>query len=134
MATSDFRLSTRPTDPRKRELWLEHAAGFILFQDMRDYAIQQIDESLDADSRAAAMKGIDDAVYGLMMILDGVTGALTNDSQRVNLRVAAEFIDCNNDETILSLDLMDGDGMCMGYHGWLENEYGDTRPFVADED
>ena len=106
--------------------------GFILFQDVRDYALQQMDASLKDDEKAAAIKAINDAVYGLMMVLDGVTGSLSNESRRVNLRVLAELVDIETDEVVEALDLMDGDGMCMGYHGWIENDFGDILPFTAE--
>jgi len=131
MATTDYRLSTPPSDPRQRELWIQHAAGFILFQDMREYALQRIDPALSEEAQAAARKGIDDALYGLMMILDGVTGAIGNDTYRVNLRAAVELVETNSEEVTQSLDLMDGDGMCMGYHGWIENDFGDPPPYQA---
>jgi hypothetical protein len=43
MATYHFKLSDPPSTSRKRELWLQHGIGFILFQDVRDYALRQID-------------------------------------------------------------------------------------------
>lgn len=132
MATSDFRLSTPPTDAGERELWLQHAAGFILFQDMRDYAVQQIDRSMSTEAQVAAENGIDDAVYGLMMILDGVSGGLGNESDRVNLRVSVELSSEASDEPMTSIDLLDGDGMCMGYHGWREDDFGEMPPFDSD--
>ena len=132
MAAFDFILSEPPSDPRQRELWLQHAIGFVLFQDVRDYALQQVDGSLKDDEKSAAIKAINDAVYGLMMVLDGVTGSLSNESRRVNLRVFAELVDVKTDEVVESLDLMDGDGMCMGYHGWIENDFGDNPPFTAE--
>lgn len=133
MASFDFNLSEPPSDSRQRELWLQHAIGFILFQDVRDYALQQIDASLKDDEKPAAIKAINDAVYGLMMVLDGVTGSLSNESRRVNLRVLAELVDVETDEVVESLDLMDGDGMCMGYHGWIENDFGDAPPFTPEQ-
>jgi len=126
MSTSDHTLTSPPTKPRDLELWLQHAAGFILFEDMRDYAVQQIDPHLSQDAQAAARKGIDDAVYGLMMILDGVTGGLANSHNQVNLRVAVQLTDRDSHKTISEVDLADGDGMCMGYHGWLEKDFGET--------
>ena len=33
-----YKLTNPPNETRARELWLQHAAGFILFQDMRKYA------------------------------------------------------------------------------------------------
>ena len=132
MATSDYILSEPPSKPRELELWLQHAAGFILFEDMRQYAIQQIDPGLSADAQAAARKGIDDAVYGLMMILDGVTGALSNPQYRVNLRTNVELTDCNSQRTISDVDLADGDGMCMGYHGWRDGDFGEVQLVESD--
>ena len=132
MAAFEFNLSEPPSDPRQRELWLQHAIGFIIVQDVRDYALQQVDPLLSDDAKSAATKAINDAVYGLMMVLDGVTGCLSNESRRVNLRVFAELADVETDEVVESLDLMDGDGMCMGYHGWIENDFGDTLPFNAE--
>jgi hypothetical protein len=46
-----------------------------------------------------------------------MTGMLTNESRRVNLRVFAELVDAKSDDVVESLDLMDGDGMGIGYHG-----------------
>ena len=132
MAAFEFNLSEPPSDLRQRELWLQHAIGYILFQDVRDYALQQIDPSLKDGEKSAAVKAINDAVYGLMMLLDGKTGSLSNESRRVNLRVLAELVDVETDEIVESLDLMDGDGMCLGYHGWIESDFGDILPFTAE--
>jgi len=55
----------------------------LSFEDVRRYAIERIDPQLSADARAAAEKGIDDAVYGLMMIIDGVTGGISNANRSV---------------------------------------------------
>ena len=132
MAAFDLKLSEPPSDSRQREIWLQHAIGFILFQDVREYALQQIDPLLNDDAKAAATKAINDAVYGLMMVLDGVSGRLGNESQRVNLRVFAELVDAKSDDVTESLDLMDGDGMCMGFHGWLANDFGAPPPFTLE--
>jgi hypothetical protein len=32
---------------------------------------------------------------------------------------------------LLEVDLRQGDGMCMGYHGWLEGDYGKHPVAVA---
>jgi hypothetical protein len=40
--------------------------------------------------RAAAQKGIDDAVYGLMMVIEGVTCGLSNSSHMIREFQAAE--------------------------------------------
>jgi len=126
MATWQYQLASPPTEPRTLELWLQHAAGRIFFEDMRDYALQRIDPQLAPNARVAVEKGIDDAVYGLMMILDGVTGALSNATHRVELGVTVRLVEAQAPgKVVAELDLAQGDGMCMGYHGWREGNFGD---------
>ena len=123
MASWQLELQPPPRDDRSFELWLQHAAGRILFEDVRGYALERVDPELSPDTRAAAEKAINDAVYGLMMVIDGVSGTLGNDQQAVELSVIVKLHDQESGETT-ELDLKEGDGMCMGYHGWLEGDYG----------
>jgi hypothetical protein len=123
MATADYVLAPPPQGDRELELWLQNAAGFILFEDMRRFAIDRIDPGLSDEARAAARKGIDDAVYGLMMVLDGVTGALRNPTARVSVEAEVRLIDDNGREA--EVRLADGDGMCMGFHGWKDGDFGE---------
>lgn len=62
-----------------------------------------------------------------MMVIDGVTGALTNATHTVYVdfiaRVASRG-DADNGRILSEVDLAHGDGMCMGYHGWLEGDFG----------
>ncbi len=122
MATSDFELAEPPEDARERELWLQHAAGFILFEDVRRYAVARVDPSLGPAAKAAALKAIDDAVYGLMMVIDGVTGALRHADLSVSLSVSVRLE--RDEEAIQQLDLFEGDGACMGFHSWREGDFG----------
>jgi hypothetical protein len=55
------------------------------FEDIRRYAIEKIDPPLTEEARAAVQKGIDDAVYGLMMVIDGVTGGISNTRHTVSI-------------------------------------------------
>jgi hypothetical protein len=124
MSTSDFFLGPAPTPDRHRELWLQHAAGFILFEDMRGYAIDRLDPSLDEATKKTALRAIDDTVYGLMMILDGVSGGLANAEHSVRLQTRI-CLKSKSDETIASIDLFHGDGMCMGFHMWRQGDFGE---------
>jgi hypothetical protein len=132
MSTSDFLLATPPAAERQRGLWLQHAAGFIFFEDARRYALSRLDPALDERAREAAVRAIDDALYGMMMIADGVTGALRSEEHRVQLQVTAELVQLvDGKETIVQqLDLREGDGMCMGYHAWCEGDFG-SAPIVV---
>ena len=127
MPTYNYQLAGPPESKRARELWLQHAVGFIVFEDIRRYALDNIDPQLSPEVRQVVQKGIDDAVYGLMMVIDGVTGALSNDSERVELSIVARHVGkSEKGESVLinELDLARGDGMCMGYHGWLKGDFG----------
>jgi len=130
MATDQYVLTDPPGDTRAKELWLQHGAGFIIFQDMRQFAIDRIPSSYDAVQREAALKGIDDAIYGLMMVIDGVTGGLSNERLLLSLQVKVQLQKVGG-SLVDELDLFKGDGMCMGYHGWKEDDYGSERPAVA---
>jgi len=137
MATWQHELVDPPAEPRARELWLQHAAGFIVFEDIRRYATERIDPALSVEARAAVQKGIDDAVYGLMMVIDGVTGGLSNASHTLYIDFfvrLAQRGDSTADRVQSEVDLRQGDGMCMGCHGWLEGDFGEEPVAVPRPD
>ena len=119
-----YKLTNPPIDERARELWLQHAAGLIIFEDIRKYAIEQISSDTDDKTKEKIIKGIDDAVYGLMMIMDGVTGSLKNDEYSVTIENVITLE--RSGEKIQEINTFNGDGMCMGYHGWRENDFGEN--------
>jgi hypothetical protein len=134
MATYEHELTSPPKDARERELWLQHAAGFILFRDSRAYAVDRIDPGLDPKAHAAVVKGIDDALYGLMMIVDGVSGQLSNDSDEISIAMLVRHSSTSpsgDSAVIEELDLQNGDGMCMGIHDWRAGDFGKLPPAAA---
>jgi len=134
MATFQYELVDPPSETRARELWLQHAAGFIVFEDVRRHAIEQIKPGLSGEAVAAAKKAIDDAVYGLMMVIDGVSGGISNHNYNVFIDFVVQLAkrkESKDDGLVSELDLRQGDGMCMGYHGWLEGDYGEHPVAVA---
>jgi hypothetical protein len=126
MATWKHELFDPPTEYMARELWLQHAAGFIFFEDVRRYAMERVDPALSGEARAAVQKSIDDAVYGLMMVIDGVSGGISNACHTIYVdfivRLAART-DSQFDNVTSEINLRNGDGMCTGYHGWLEGDF-----------
>lgn len=121
-----YKLTNPPNEERTRELWLQHAAGFILFQDMRKFAIDRIPSNMVDTTKELIVKGIDDSIYGLMMIMDGVSGRLQNDQYAVSIESIIKLK--RNGETIQEINTFDGDGMCMGFHRWKENDFGNIEP------
>jgi hypothetical protein len=124
--------SNVPNHPKSSGVFKTLGDGLTL--PLFEQAIDKIDPGLSPDARAAALKGIDDAVYGLMMVLDGVSGRLQNAKLAVHLKVAAQLVrrePANQGDLIADVDLFEGDGMCMGYHGWLEGDFGEDPIILA---
>jgi hypothetical protein len=117
-------LATPPSDPRAFELWLQHAAGWVLFEQVRTYARDNIDPGLDPAARRAVEKGIDDAVFGLMRTIEGVPRSLQNETHYVDIEVFVRLARIDGGPAP-RINLREGDGMCMGYHGWLEGDFGE---------
>jgi hypothetical protein len=121
MPTESLTLHEPPRGERARELWLQHAAGRILFEDVRGYALEQLGK-LSASERAVAQRAVDHALYGVMMVADGVTGQLMGPPGTVSVHLSVRFEPTKG--PVEQLDLFEGDGMCMGYHAWMEGDWG----------
>ena len=78
-------LSPPPDKPEQRKQWLAHAFGKILFQHAHRYALENIAADATPETQAVARKAAEDALYGLMMILDGVVDDLENEQYRLAL-------------------------------------------------
>jgi len=129
------KLTLPPESERARELWLGHAAGYILVRDIRDYARSQIDPDLSADARAAALKSIDDAFFGVMEVLDQYPDQLENDQYMVTLETRIVLWERQGGDWVESRS-PPPEGWCMGYHYWIEGDFGDNPPVteqVSDE-
>jgi hypothetical protein len=110
-----------PQGERAREIWLNHAIGYTLMRDVRDYARERIDPNLPEEARSSAIRAIDDAVYGLMMVLDGVPTRFQN--ERYSVALESEIVLYDGDEDIIRTNFFEG--FCMGYHSWIEGDFGD---------
>lgn len=116
-------LAYPPEDERDLELWMQHVAGHIIFKDVREYAIKQIPVGTNELDKEKILSGIDNAIYGFMMIMDGVTGSFENEEYSVKMNT---IISLDKDgETIQELNTFNGDGMCMGFHMWKDGDFGD---------
>lgn len=130
MATFNYTLANPPGDGRERDLWLQHAAGFTIMENVRQEAIRQLPSTLSDDARAAALDAIDATIYQLMALIDGVSVGLRNDVYSIDLRMLAQLrrwdSASNTNDIVEQMDLRDGDGMSIGVHGWMEGDYGRT--------
>ena len=115
-------LGNPPSDKRDRELWMQHGAGYIVFENIRKYAISKIPPEADNTLRDAHLTAIDNTIYGMMMQMDGIFGSLENENYRLDLQT--NIVLYKDDEEVEELNTLEGDGMCMGFHGWIENDFG----------
>lgn len=130
-AFREYRLAKPPSERRARELWLQHGAGFILFEKVRGAGLATVEPNATSTTRAAVQLAVDATMYALMMQIDGVSGGLMGNGNELRLTFGVELR--NGDAIVDKLDLFDGDGMCMGFHSWLEGDFGE-HPIVATEE
>ncbi|MCA5005247.1 hypothetical protein [Sphingobacterium bovistauri] len=114
-----------PEKERAKELWMQHGAGFLVFENIRKYALDKINPETDETTKAQIIKGINDTVYGLMMQMDGVFDPLENEQYRLELQ--SNIVLFKNEEVVEVINTLDGDGMCMAYHDWLEGDFGEDE-------
>jgi len=119
------KLASPPIEDRTRELWLQHAAGYIIFRDMKGYAVNNIPADTDDDTRKKIIDGIEDTIYGMMMMMDGVVGTLKNDDYTI--KIESNILLERDGLTIRNINTFYGDGMCMGFHDWKEGDFGEDK-------
>jgi hypothetical protein len=129
-AFRDFPLGEPPTEPRSLEVWMQHAAGFSLFQKVRSAGLATLDDKDSDVVREAVKLAVDATIYALMMQIDGVSGCLGGGDRELDLKFGVELR--AGDSTVAEMDLRDGDGMCMGFHGWCDGDFGE-HPIVEQE-
>jgi hypothetical protein len=121
-------LTALPQDPRDRELWMQHAIGYVLMRDVREYALSAVPVDAEPEVKRVAMRVLDKALFGLMEIVDSYNVPIRNGPHlfRVDLVGTVQARDDNT--VIASQSLADGDGACMGVHSWLDGDFGDLPP------
>jgi hypothetical protein len=121
-AFRDFALSEPPKESRALELWMQHAAGFLLFEKVRAAGLATVDKTASDGVRAAVELAVDATIYALMMQIDGVSGGLQGVSRELNLKFGVELT--SNQTTEAFVDLGSGEAMCMGFHMWSDGDFG----------
>lgn len=111
------------TDEHSRWIDCAHTFGIHLMQAARDEAISAIPADATERERQLATKAAFDALYGVAQLLDGVADSDIDDDHRIEYALHARVRDSEWNE-IESIELdPDGDGICMGIHGWWKDEY-----------
>lgn len=105
-------------DEHARWVQMGNTFGRHLVEYARDYASQGIPKDASSEATTVAQKALQDALYGVMMILDNVTANRIDDQYRVEYVLTARIMKKNTD-TSETIELSPGgDGLCAGFHGW----------------
>jgi hypothetical protein len=121
-AFREFKLAKPPSGQRALELWMQHAAGLILFEKVRAAGLATIEPDAPAEVRRAVELAVDATTYALMMQIDGVSGGLRGAGHELDLSFGVQLV--KGQSPVGVMDLREGDGMCMGYHAWIEGNFG----------
>ncbi len=127
-AFCDLPMAAPPSDPDALELWLQNAAGLLLFKRVRAAGLATMDQDAPEVVKASVELAVDATVYALMMQIDGVSGGLTGEAGELDLTYTVKLT--ADDALIAEVDLRNGDGMCMGFHAWCDGDFGDN-PIVG---
>ena len=118
---TDLQYRAWPVEPHARWIQAGHTFGKHLMEASRDYAFERVPENATPEERAIAQKAALDAIYGMMMLLDGVTAPKIDGANRIEYVLTARIIPEGASPSIEEFELApDGDGLCMGYHYWIE--------------
>jgi hypothetical protein len=112
-------------DVRNRELEAQNTFGMHLFMHVRDAAIERIPVTANPECRSAAVRAIDDTIYLMLALLDGVparsVGPEAVAEYVLNVRIKRKGL-----KAAETFELSPGgDGLCMGFAGWRDGNFGD---------
>ena len=114
-----------PKEPDGRWVRAGHAFGRHLMQFSRDYALDLIPKGASASERAIAEQAASNAIYGFLMMLDGVSVGKVDEDLWLRLRLTASVDGSGGDEPLEQFELApEGDGLCVAFHGWVEGDFG----------
>lgn len=117
--------SSWPPDEGGRWVRAGNAFGRHVMAAARDYAVGRLPPDATPDQRRLAETAALDAVYGVMMLLDGVADSAIDDAHRAEYVLLARVLREDRDEPVEEIELAPGgDGLCMGFHGWAAGDFG----------
>ncbi|HEY1303275.1 MAG TPA: hypothetical protein VGF24_06980 [Vicinamibacterales bacterium] len=123
-AFREFALAGPPPGENALDLWMQHAAGLIFFEKVRAAGLATLESAASAGTRAAVELAVDAMTYALMMQIDGVSGGLRGGGVEIELSFGVQLT--RGGAPVAQLDLRQGDGMCMGFHSWVEGDFGEN--------
>jgi hypothetical protein len=119
-----------PEDKRTRELIVQHWFGRDLMAHARDFAAKRIPSTASPEARELAKKAALDAIYGVMQILDGVTGDPLDEQRAVEFLLLGRIVqttDSGRPDVLEEYEIgPGGEGLCNGFPRWIKGDFGDS--------
>ena len=119
-----FEVGPVPEDEHSRLVHLSNAFGRLLFDVVRAPTRERA-RSMPDSYRAGVEALLDEQLYAVLQILDGVTMPIGTDQVGVEFVLQARLRNRSDASVVSEVELgPDGEGLCMGYHGWREGDFG----------
>jgi hypothetical protein len=119
-----------PEDKRSRELIVQQWFGRDLMAHARDLAVKRIPSTATPEARELATKAALDALYGVMQILDGVTGDPLDEHRAVEFLLLGRVVQTGEggrDEVLEEYEIgPGGEGLCRVFPRWTKDDFGDS--------
>jgi hypothetical protein len=115
-------------DPRERELLFQHAFGMHIFENVRDPVLADLPGDLATKDRELIQAAVDATIDRFLALLDNICPTSVGPNAQAWYRLSSEICleDAPTGETFNIVP--EGDGLNMGFAGWLENDFGQSRP------
>jgi hypothetical protein len=103
-----------------------HTFGHLLMTHARDDAIRQIPANAPEETKAIASKAAVDALYNVMMILEGVVGAPGDENRSLEFALVTRVRNREKPYAVVEeFELAPGgeESACMGFHFWTDGDF-----------
>ena len=107
------------------ERWIDAANvfGSQLFTYAREEQMSNLAEDLTTRERTIAVEAINNTLYAVLMMLDGVVDLKVDANHSTEYSLMQRVFD-DQSRLVSEIELTpNGDGLCMGFHGWKSNEF-----------
>jgi hypothetical protein len=114
------------SDAHDRLIHLSNVFGRVLFDAARNPARERA-SVLPETSRQEVLALVDDVLYAVVQVLDGVTPPIGNDQVGIEFVISARLRDKTTGEVSGVVELgPNGEGLGMGFAGWVQGDFGSS--------
>jgi hypothetical protein len=117
-----------PEDEHARLIYLSNVFGRLFVEMARSPAHERA-ALLPQEVRQEVISIVDSALYAVVQILDGVIDPIRNDQLDLEFALLARLRETSSGSTVDEVELgPSGEGLCIGFHGWVERDFGSATP------